>query len=267
MHSELRINGLAYMNGKTHALTLSYDDAREDERRLMDILNKHGVRGTFHINTSRLGRPTYIEENEVAPLYKGHEIAAHTVDHPFLTHLPAEQIVSEIVEDRRKLESIAGVPVRGFSYPFGVFNPYIKSLLPACGVDYARTINSHKEFRLPDDFFEWNPTCHHNDATPERCDAFLAARPGSLFYVWGHAHEFPRNNNWHIIEAFCLKMGGRDNIWYATNGELFDYLKALRRLQYNVSRTQVKNPSAVSVWIRVEGKIVELPAGRITTLS
>jgi len=263
----ITIDGYAFPGGKTHALTLSYDDAQIHDRRFVELLNKYGIRSTFHINSGKLDTENFVSAKEVSELYKGHEIAAHTVNHPFLTHLPYEQIVSEILDDRRYLEDLAGVPVRGFSYPFGHFNDKIVALLPACGIDYARTILSHQQFRAPDDFLLWHPTCHHNDKIIDRIEPFLASRSGSLFYVWGHAHEFPRNNNWEMMEEFCKSIGGLAQVWYATNAELFQYYNALRGLQYNVARNLVYNPAAVPVYIRQGGKIVVLKPGIITALS
>ena len=165
------------------------------------------------------------------------------------------------MDDRRFLEDLCGAPVRGFSYPFGHYNREIISLLPACGIDYARTVNAHQQFRMPDDFLEWHPTCHHNDKILDKIEPFLAARSGSLFYLWGHAHEFPRNNNWEMMEEFCRQIGGNPDIWYATNHELFVYYQALKRLQYNVKRTLVFNPSAQPVWVKVNSHILEIKHG------
>ncbi|MEJ0000406.1 MAG: hypothetical protein WDO13_15365 [Verrucomicrobiota bacterium] len=54
-----------------------------------------------------------------------------------------------------------------------------------------------------------------------------------LLYVWGHSYEFDRDKNWELIEQFGAKVGGRDDIWYATNIEIVDYCEALRRVEFS----------------------------------
>ena len=40
-----------FPNGLRKALTLSYDDGVEQDIRLMEILDKHGIRCTFNLNS------------------------------------------------------------------------------------------------------------------------------------------------------------------------------------------------------------------------
>ncbi|MCA0758761.1 polysaccharide deacetylase family protein, partial [Paenibacillus sp. N4] len=96
-------------------------------------------------------------------LFRGHEISAHTVTHPFLEQSPDDQIAEELIADRRNLEAIAGYPVRGMSYPFGTYNDRVVRSLPVLGIEYARTVQSHGGFHMPDDPLRWHPTCHHKD--------------------------------------------------------------------------------------------------------
>ena len=87
-----------------------------------------------------------------------------------------------------------------------------------------------------------------------------------LFYLWGHTYEFERNNNWEIIEAFCEKMGGRDNVWYATNMEIYEYVQAMRRIDYSVDGSIVHNPSSLAVWIEQSGKAICINPGETKKL-
>jgi len=83
-----------------------------------------------------------------------------------------------------------------------------------------------------------------------------------MFYVWGHSYEFPRDNNWDVMEKFCEKLGNRDDIWYATNIEIVDYLKACDNLQFSMNGEFVYNPNFKSVWVSVNGVIYEIPGGK-----
>ena len=71
-----------------------------------------------------------------------------------------------------------------------------------------------------------------------------------LMYVWGHSYEFGRPDDWHIIEEFTDMMQNRDEIWYATNGEIYDYITAIRRLEFGAGRDIVYNPTALSIWYK-----------------
>lgn len=86
-------------------------------------------------------------------------------------------------------------------------------------------------------------------------------------YVWGHSYEFDADDNWNRIEEFCRIVGGREDIWYATNIEIIDYMQVLHNLKFSADSTAVYNPSAHSAWLVVGDKhIVEVPGGEYTKL-
>ncbi|MBC8078822.1 MAG: hypothetical protein H7X86_00630 [Gorillibacterium sp.] len=61
-------------------------------------------------------------------------------------------------------------------------------------------------------------------------------------------------------------MSGNDEIWMATNIEIIDYMDAIKRLQFSVDGTIVRNPNGISVWIEVDGTVVEVKPGVTTPL-
>ena len=88
-----------------------------------------------------------------------------------------------------------------------------------------------------------------------------------LMYVWGHSYEFDDRDNWNVIEDFCAYMGGRSDIWYATNIEIIDYMERCRSLRFTADGTSVYNPFAESVWLQVnDGEPVEIKGGMLTKL-
>ena len=261
-----------FPGGRHKALTMSYDDGRSFDRRLIEIFNKYGIKGTFHLNAGLLGDGTWGERigfDEIRELYKGHEVSCHTYTHPTIERCPLSQVVQQIIEDRKILEEAVGYPVRGMSYPNGSYSEDIKKLLPACGIEYSRVVGNTDTFAMPSDYLEWTSTCHHNHNLMENAERFLALDKTQylyLMYVWGHSYEFDGQNNWEHIENFCKAVGGRDNIWYATNIEIVDYMNAANNLKYSAKGDMVYNPSAISVWISVDRKIVEIPGGRTVKL-
>jgi hypothetical protein len=265
----MRIRYDRFPGGKFKALTLSFDDGRTHDRRLVEMFNTYGLRGTFHLNSGFFGRDGYIEAEEVTSLFAGHEISAHTVDHPFLEQSPPDQVVREIMEDRQALEALAGYPVRGMSYPFGTWNDKVVSLLPAVGIEYARTVRSHATFDMPSNFLIWDPTCHHKGMI-EQAEKFIAHEPRhsrmSLLYVWGHSYEFENDQNWELVDRFGELIGGKEDIWYATNAEIVAYMHALHSLRFSVDCQIIHNPSAISVWVSAEGDAIEIPGGQTIRL-
>ena len=64
------------------------------------------------------------------------------------------------------------------------------------------------------------------------------------------------------MEQFCQLAGGREDTWYATNIEIVDYMADAARLQYTAAGDKVCNPNAQSIWVEVDGRHYEIPAGK-----
>lgn len=250
-----------WKDGKNKCVTMSYDDGVIYDKKLIEIFDKYGFKGTFHINSGLAGEPR-IPMPEISGVYKNHEVAVHGVKHESLTKLPPQNVIWDIFEDRKALEALTRKPVMGMSYANGYASEEICSYLKACGILYSRTVKSTKRFDLPENFLLWHPTCHHNEA-PELCDPFLqnTYNKGLIFYIWGHSHEFNREGNWDLIEGVCRKLGGRDDIWYASNIEIYDYVTAQRSLRISADNKIIENPSALDVWVRNDEDIVKIPGG------
>lgn len=259
-----------YPEGKKKALTFSYDDGQIHDRRLVEILNRHGMKGTFHLNSGKLApdrnHDVFVSAEEVPELYAGHEVAVHGVQHRNLPTLTKNQVVYEVLEDRRALEKITGSMVQGMSYAFGSYSEEIMGILRNLGIKYSRTVNATNGFFPPADFMAWHPTCHHNGRLMELGQNFLSVPEYvelPLMYVWGHSFEFAGNGDWNVIEEFSELMEGKDDIWYATNKEICDYILATRSLESSGDGLTLKNPTAVSVWIRKDSsqELLEIRSG------
>ena len=269
--------GLLFPQGRRKALTLSYDDGVEQDRRLIDILDRHGIRATFNLNSGCM--PPEGTSYPAGTIHRRmplawcketydpsrHEVAVHCLTHAMLTDLPEPQMLREILLDRENLESIYGGIIRGFAYPYGAYSATVIDALRASGIAYARTVNSTRDFTVPQDWLQLHPTCHHNDPQLEAlCDRFLneeARWTSRLFYLWGHAYEFEADDNWQVIEKFAERMGGHEDIWYATNIEVVDYVNAYRQLRYSADGRRVFNPTSQTVWLELDGQTVCLAPG------
>ena len=269
-----------FPDGRKKALTLSYDDGITQDKRLISIFNKYALKATFNLNSgiqnennSRVNKGKIIKRmniDEIKDVYEGHEIAVHSLSHPHLEDLPKEMLITEIFDDRKNLEKIFGYPVRGMAYPYGTYNEKVLDAIRACGIEYSRTVKQHEKFNLPENFLEWHPTCHHiNPNLMEITKNFLETefKSMALLYVWGHSYEFDVDENWELIEEFCETVSNNDSIWYATNIEIIDYLKALNNLKYSADCEIVYNPSAISIWISSDEKIIEIKSGETVKIK
>ncbi len=266
-----------FPNGLHKALTLSYDDGVEQDIRLMEILDQHGIRATFNLNSGCWAQEGTVypagqihrrmSKSQVEKVYANpnHEVAAHCLTHASLTEISSAEIAHEVLADRENLEAMFGGIIRGLAYPFGTFSDTVVDALKATGVAYARTVVSTNNFAIPNDWLRLHPTCHHAAPNlPQLCERFLSDRApfgSQLFYLWGHSYEFEADNNWHVIEEFCEKMGGHDDIWYATNIEIVDYVNACRAVYASADGKILHNPTSIDVWADVNGKTVCIKAG------
>ena len=271
-----------FPNGLRKALTLSYDDGVEQDIRLMELLDKHGIRCTFNLNSGCWAKEGTVypkgqvhrrlSASQAAKIYANpnHEVANHCLTHASLTELSPAEVAHEVLADRENLEAMFGGIIRGLAYPFGTYSDTVVDALKATGVAYARTVVSTNDFSIPNDWLRLHPTCHH--AAPnldQLCDRFLqdSAPFGSrLFYLWGHSYEFEADNNWQVIEEFCEKMGGREDIWYATNIQIVDYVNACRQIRTSANGQTLHNPTCIDVWADINGRSVVIHAGETLTL-
>lgn len=261
----------AFPGGRAKALTMSYDDGKLADARLLEIFNRYGIKGTFNLNYGLMDMDIRLKPEQIPQLYQGHEIATHTMTHPTIARCPLVQAAKEILEDREGLERITGGLVRGHAYPNGSYNEEIKDLFQKLGIAYARVVEATEGFELPQDPMEWHPTCHHNHPRLLEMAQWFAdfskVQYLKLMYVWGHSYEFDADNNWDRIEEFCRIVGGREDIWYATNIEIIDYMQVLQNLKFSADGTAVYNPSAHSAWLVVEDqRTVEVPGGEYVKL-
>lgn len=227
-------------DGKMKAVTFSYDDGVTQDQRLIGLLNRYELKGTFNLNSDLLGKAgSLVREDvtvahvkprreEIARIYAGHEVAGHTLTHPMLTELPDEEIIRQVEADRLALSELVGYEVVGFAYPGGGvnFNAHVAQVIQEnTGVKYARTTVSARSFDVQPDLYVFRPTVYHHTewAQMERlADEFIALRPDTpkVFYIWGHAYEFDIRDEWGRFERFLQKIAGHDDIFYGTNAQV-----------------------------------------------
>ncbi len=267
---------MRYPNGKTKALTLSYDDGVTPDVILVNKMMEHGIKGTFNINTGMFSPPDTIfnEKRHVRmtaqmcyDLYykNGMEVAVHAYTHPHLETLSDVNCLWEVIKDRKALEDLFEMPIHGMAYPYGTYNDNIVKQLESAGIYYARTTKVHSAFIQPGDWLRLYATAHHNNPNLlTLAESFINDKPDKdpyLFYLWGHSYEFDNNNNWNVIDNFFDKVSGKSDVWYATNIEIYEYTRAYKMLDFSLDCDYVYNPSSKTVWFVKDNRLIEVKSG------
>ena len=159
-------------------------------------------------------------------LYKGHEIAVHTLTHPDLTKYDDETIYNEVLLDKENLERMFDCKIEGMAYPYGTYNEHIVEILKDCGIKYARTVHSMGEPAKPSDLLVLRPTAHHSEeGLMSIIEDFLAQDSAKMeepkmLYIWGHSYEFEVRQNWDYIEKICSMVANKEDVFYGTNAQV-----------------------------------------------
>ena len=226
-------------NGKLKAVTFSYDDGVTQDKRLIELFGKYSLKATFNLNSALLGTAgSLVREDvtvshvkprasEIEKIYRGHEVAAHTLTHPSLPALSDEEVIRQTEEDRAALSALVGYEVVGMAYPGGGVNydgRVAELIKNNTGIKYARTTVSSYGFDVQSDLYTFKPTVYHHrewDKMTELAKEFIDLKPTEpkVFYIWGHSYEFDIHGGWEKFEEFCRLISEKDDIYYCTNKE------------------------------------------------
>ena len=197
---------------------LSFDDGTIYDRRFVELLNKYHIRGTFNLNSGLEDFVWLYEDrfpvrrqilSEVGDLYRGHEIASHSLHHHWLNTLTPPQISREIGEDCEMLKKTFGLQEIGFGVPF-----------TACGereiriirkfVRYIRLSEFSESFALPKDPYHIPIHALYNDAdVREKISRFAESDlENALFVMAGHSYELEVLNHWQYMEKLLQFISG-----------------------------------------------------------
>ena len=226
---------------KKKAVTFSYDDGVTQDIRLIELLNKYGLKCTFNLNSNRLGdRGMLIQSQgriaryrvhpgDVRTVYEGHEVAVHTLDHPVLTKLKDDgDVIRQVEQDRLNLSDLVGYEVIGMAYPGGGVNSdeRVAALIKNhTGVQYARTTICTEGFVAQTNLYQFRPTAFHLNFNKMmqlgRSFVETEAKTPQILCIWGHSYEMDyATDNWHRLEEFFALISGRDDVFYGTNKEV-----------------------------------------------
>ncbi len=207
---------------------LSFDDGTVYDPRFAALLDRYHIPCTFNLNAGLEEFVWYYEDRHpirrqkladaaAQGVYRGHEIASHTLTHPWLTSLSEEALDWEVGQDCRTLKALFGVKRIGFAVPF-----------TACGEREINVIRRHAayvrlseytdSFALPEDAYHIRINALYNDSDiRQKLDAFAQSTlPVSLFVICGHSYEFEVLDHWQYIERLLQHLRGFSQFEFMT---------------------------------------------------
>lgn len=189
---------------------LSFDDGTVWDKRFVELLNRYGMKATFNLNSGLEDFVWYFEDRfpvrrqkltETVEHYRGHEVASHTLTHPWLNTLTPPQLSREVGEDCAALKAIFSLEKIGFGVPFTACGEREVNILRKY-VSYIRLSEFSGSYALPADPYHIPIHGLYNDPDiREKITAFANNDlPVSLFVLAGHSYEFEALGHWEYME-------------------------------------------------------------------
>jgi len=114
-------------------ITTSWDDGHRLDLKIVDLLRKYKISGTFYIVVDWVDKEGFLTWGQIKELAKmGFSIGSHTITHPpDLKKLHDEELHYETQNSKDMLETALGLPVRSFCYPRGRVNERVRGFVGA----------------------------------------------------------------------------------------------------------------------------------------
>ena len=258
-----------YPYGKKKAFNVTYDDGVLQDVRFVELLNQYGLKGTFNLNSALMENEfEWIHETGcvvkrlstevVKALYAGHEVASHTLHHPYMHDLSKEGILWELSQDKRNLEALFGTEIKGFAVPFDYYSDLIAECVQECGFTYGRISEMSDSFHPQNDYYRWKATIFHCEACLEDLmQQFVETEEElALFQIVGHSYDLDTENMWERMETIFQTISGQEDILPMTTIEIIEYLKAMEMAE--ITDRSIQNHSDRSLWFEINGTVYEV---------
>lgn len=261
-----------YPGGKAKAFNVTYDDGVLQDIPFVSLLNRYGLKGTFNLNSGLMEaefawtHPTgalirRLPSKIAASLYEGHEVASHTVSHPYMENLSDEELRYQLGRDKEALEQLFGREIPGFAVPFDHFSDRIAHCARQCGFAYARTSRETYSYRPPRDCFAWGAGAYHvMPGFRDFAEGFFHTEEElALCQIVGHSYDLDTEGLWGPMETLFRRVAEDPNTAPMTHLELVRYLQAMDRAI--ITDERIENPSDQTLWFNRNGHILSLAPG------
>ena len=253
-----------YPNGKPKAFNATYDDGVLQDVRFVDLLNKYHLKGTFNLNSGLMEKEfewvhekgfvvKRLSKDKAISLYQGHEVACHTLTHPYMDHLSEAESLYELQADKKNLEKLFGREIRGFAVPFEYYSELIENCVKQSGFSYARISEESRSFTPQKDYYKWKTTIFHTvDSLVDIVQQFMDTDEElALLQIVGHSYDLDAENMWDKMESVFLRIASQNDILPMTTIELIEYLQAMD--QAEITDRYIQNNSVISLWFSING--------------
>jgi len=267
-----------YPQGKAKAFNITYDDGVIQDVRFVSLLNQYGLKGTFNLNSELMWQEfswthqcgmevRRLPQNVAVNLYRGHEVASHTLTHPYMHDLSEEEILCQLGQDKANLEEIFGQEICGFAVPFTYYSPLIADCARRCGFTYARMSEERYTYVPPENDYYWAAGAFHiSPGFADFVNGFWDTdQELALCQIVGHSYDLDAENMWEQMEAIIKKVAESPDILSMTNLELVRYLRAMKTAE--ISQEGIWNPSDEELWFEVDGIVAVVGPGEFTARS
>ena len=261
-----------YPGGKAKAFNITYDDGVLQDVRFIQLMNKYGLKGTFNLNSGLMETefewthpngmtvkrlPTRV----VAELYQNHEVASHTLTHPYLSSLTEAEIMEQMAKDKENLERLTGKPVLGFGGPFHHWGPEVVECARRCGFEYARNAEERYCYAPPEEYYCWSAGAYHiMPGFRDFVEGFFHTEEElALCQIVGHTYDLDAEDLWDYMESVLKRVAEDEKILSMTNLELVRYLKAMRSAV--ITEKGIYNPSRLPLWFEKDAIVLCVQPG------
>lgn len=200
-------------------LVFSVDDGRDVDLLVAKLLKRYELPGIFYIPTTYTKWGDALTLTELEQLVKdGFDLGGHTTTHPQdIKELTYDQQYSEIADNKKYLEDIAGKTITSFCYPRGKYNEDTMKIVKEVGYLDARTVDNLNT-DVPEDPYVSKPTFHFQPNKPEYAgkniidyafELYQLAKskgPKGYFHLWCHGWELMKYKQFENLENLFKKI-------------------------------------------------------------
>ena len=204
------------------------DDGTIYDTKVIEIFNKYSIRATFNLNSGLQDYVWYKDDLSVRRLdlykykdiYNNHEVASHSLTHPYLTNMNDEAVYHEVKQDVENIERIFDRKVTSFSFPFDGFDERTINIIKSVGITHIILPDIDDSFRSPVDTFHIKVTSWNIDDALEKFDRFIIDKNAEIFIYLSHSYDYEFDHSYDKLEKLCQMVTSNKDIKIITIGEV-----------------------------------------------
>lgn len=187
------------------------DDGTSFDKKVIEIFNRYHIKATFNLNSGLQDYVWYkndfavtrlnLEENK--DIYNGHEVASHSLTHPFLTSLLDEGVYYEVKEDIENLKRIFDREIKTFSFPFDEFDERCIEIIKNLGISHIILPKIDDSFKFPVDTFHIKVSSWNIDDALIKTERFIKDKTAEIFIYLSHSYDYEYDQSYDKLEKLC----------------------------------------------------------------